>query len=127
MKTLLAILILLAAPATPARCESTTAAAQALTFTVFRGTDAQFYWHLQAANHRIIAQSEGYHNKADCLHAIDLIQRGAAQAVVKDGGTVKHSDGEVLVGTPYGTKRRRFTFPGHRYESRVWLPLRCRR
>ena len=34
----------------------------------------QWYWHLVASNNRIIAQGEGYHNKADCLHAIRLVK-----------------------------------------------------
>ena len=36
--------------------------------------NGQWYWHLLAPNHKIIAQGEGYHNKADCLHAIDLVK-----------------------------------------------------
>lgn len=37
-----------------------------------RGT--QWYWRLKAANGKIIAQGEGYHNKGDALSTIDLIQ-----------------------------------------------------
>ena len=34
----------------------------------------QWYWHYKAANNQIVAGSEGYHNKQDCLHAIDLLK-----------------------------------------------------
>ncbi len=36
----------------------------------------QWYWHLRAANHEIIASSagDGYHNKQDCLHGIALVK-----------------------------------------------------
>lgn len=47
-------------------------------------TDAQGYWRwtLFAANNKKIANSgEGYFNKQDCLHAIDLV-KGSASAPV---------------------------------------------
>lgn len=31
-------------------------------------------WRLRAANNEIIAQGESYHNRGDCLHAIDLVK-----------------------------------------------------
>jgi uncharacterized protein len=34
-----------------------------------------WYWHLKAANHEIIAQGEGYTNKAAALHAISLVKQ----------------------------------------------------
>ena len=34
----------------------------------------RWYWRLRAANNEIIAQGEGYRNRADCLHAIDLVK-----------------------------------------------------
>jgi uncharacterized protein len=45
-------------------------------FHVYRDQSAFRYWRwtLYAANGRKIANSgEGYHNKADCLDAIDLV------------------------------------------------------
>ncbi|MYH18544.1 MAG: DUF1508 domain-containing protein [Gemmatimonadetes bacterium] len=34
----------------------------------------QWRWRLRSANHQIIAHGERYHNKTDCLHAIDLVK-----------------------------------------------------
>lgn len=43
----------------------------------------QWYWRLVAANNRKIAVSgEGYHNKQDCVHAIDLV-RGSVDVAIK--------------------------------------------
>jgi len=43
-----------------------------------------YRWRLRADNGRIIADSgEGYHNKADCQHGIDLVKgTNAATSVV---------------------------------------------
>ena len=44
-------------------------------FEIFKGDNGEWYWHLKAANHEKIATSgEGYKNKADALHAIDLVK-----------------------------------------------------
>ncbi len=32
-------------------------------------------WRLKAANHEIVAQGEGYRNKTDCLHAVNLLKQ----------------------------------------------------
>jgi uncharacterized protein YegP (UPF0339 family) len=41
-----------------------------------------WYWHLKAANSRIIADgAEGYVNKADCLAAIELVKNSKAAPV----------------------------------------------
>jgi uncharacterized protein len=46
--------------------------------------NGEWRWRLRGENKRLIAESgEGYINKADCLHAINLIQQGAAAAEVK--------------------------------------------
>lgn len=34
----------------------------------------RWYWRLRAANHEIIAQSEGYARKADALVSIELVR-----------------------------------------------------
>lgn len=35
----------------------------------------QWRWRLRAANNRIIADSgESYHNKTDCIHALNLVK-----------------------------------------------------
>lgn len=43
-------------------------------YYVYRDVSNQWRWTLYAANGRKIANSgEGYFNKNDCLHAIDLV------------------------------------------------------
>ena len=42
-------------------------------YYVYLDQASQWRWTLYAANHRKIANSgEGYFNKTDCLHALDL-------------------------------------------------------
>jgi len=52
-------------------------------FAIYKDAKGEFRWRLYADNRNIVADSgEGYHNKADCEHAIELIKEGAAKAVV---------------------------------------------
>lgn len=44
--------------------------------------NSNWYWHLKASNGVVIAQGEGYVNKADCLHVINLIKTYASTASV---------------------------------------------
>ena len=37
--------------------------------------DGDWRWRLRAANHEIIAQGEGYQNRANCEHAIGLLKQ----------------------------------------------------
>ena len=62
-------------------------AAQApnLHFKVIKTAKGQFRWTLNSANNQPVATSgESYKNKASCLHGIELVQTGAAQAVIRD-------------------------------------------
>jgi uncharacterized protein YegP (UPF0339 family) len=36
----------------------------------------QWYWHIRAANHEIVSQSEGYMTKAGAIHGLRLIFSG---------------------------------------------------
>jgi uncharacterized protein YegP (UPF0339 family) len=54
-----------------------------LQFEVKSGTKG-IRFLLKAANGKTLVSSEHYKNKADCLHAIDLIKRGAATATIED-------------------------------------------
>ena len=45
--------------------------------------DQKWYFHLKAANGRIIAQSQGYKEKGDCKSAIDSVKNSAASASVE--------------------------------------------
>jgi uncharacterized protein len=45
-------------------------------FVVYQDLAHQWRWRLIAANNRIIADSaEGYWNKADCLHGVQLVKQ----------------------------------------------------
>lgn len=54
-------------------------------FLIYRDPSYQWRWTLYAANNRKIANSgEAYHNKADCLSAIRLVQ-GSSAAPIREG------------------------------------------
>jgi uncharacterized protein YegP (UPF0339 family) len=53
-------------------------------FELYKDAKGEWRWRLFAANGKQIANSgEGYKNKTDCEHAIDLV-KNAAQAPVKE-------------------------------------------
>jgi uncharacterized protein YegP (UPF0339 family) len=55
-----------------------------MTYWVYIDVSRQWRWQLKAANGRIIANSgEGYHNKADCIHGINLVA-GSTGTPIKD-------------------------------------------
>lgn len=43
-------------------------------FQMWKATDGNWYWHLRADNHEIVAHGEGYKNQADCKIAIALVK-----------------------------------------------------
>ena len=54
-------------------------------FVLFKDKKGEYRWNLQADNYEIIADSaEGYNNKADCEHGIDLVKKLAPDAPIKD-------------------------------------------
>jgi uncharacterized protein YegP (UPF0339 family) len=56
-----------------------------LTFEMYKDNGGDFRWRLKAANGQIIGTSgQGYKAKADCKHAIEVIQKGAAEAKIDD-------------------------------------------
>lgn len=62
-----------------------------LVFHVHRQKDGarQYYWHLKAGNHEIVANGELYQSEAACLRAIDLVRScEKAGLVVVDGENV---------------------------------------
>lgn len=61
-------------------------------FTIMPDGYSQWRWHFKANNGEIIAQGESYHNRNDCLHAINLIKSSAA-APIRDGGLASHLTG----------------------------------
>lgn len=53
-------------------------------YLIYRDASLQWRWRLIAGNSRIIADSgESYHNKSDCLHAINLV-KGSSNAPVRE-------------------------------------------
>ena len=43
-------------------------------YTVFPGSDGNWYWNLKGANHEIIAHGEGYVSKQGALVAVGLVK-----------------------------------------------------
>lgn len=50
-------------------------------FVMKIASNNQWYWVLKAANHEPIAVSETYYNRADCLHAIHLVQSSSGAKI----------------------------------------------
>lgn len=54
-------------------------------FEPFKDRAGEYRWHFRADNGRIIADSaEGYINKSDCEHGIELVKLQAPDAEVED-------------------------------------------
>lgn len=46
-----------------------------MSYYIYKDAGGYWRWYLEAANNRKIANSgEGYYNKQDCLHAINLVK-----------------------------------------------------
>jgi uncharacterized protein YegP (UPF0339 family) len=59
--------------------------AAGLTFEMYKDNAGEFRWRLKSANGQVIGSSgQGYKAKADCKHAIEVIQKGAADAKIDD-------------------------------------------
>lgn len=44
-------------------------------FMLYKDVKGQWRWNIKAKNHKVIADSaEGYVNKADAIHGIDLVK-----------------------------------------------------
>ena len=53
-------------------------------FNVYQNKAEEWRWRFIASNGKIIADSgEGYHNRADCVHGIELIKREAPEAEIE--------------------------------------------
>lgn len=51
-------------------------------YSVYTDSSGYYRWRLKAANYRIIADSgESYHNRSDCLAAIQLVKASYAAPV----------------------------------------------
>ena len=49
-----------------------------MTFFIYKDSAYEWRWRLRARNNEIIAvSSEGYVNKSDCMHAINLVKQSS--------------------------------------------------
>ncbi len=56
-------------------------------FEVYKDKSDEWRWTLYAVNGRKIADSgEGYNNKTDCLHGIDLVRTSGGAAIREGAG-----------------------------------------
>lgn len=56
-----------------------------MTYWLYRDTQGQYRWYLQAANGRKIANSgEGYHHRDDCIAAVTLVMDTTRQTPFKE-------------------------------------------
>lgn len=55
-------------------------------FIIFKSDkNNQWYWNINSENHKIIATgAEGYVNKQDALHGINLVKNNASKAPIFD-------------------------------------------
>jgi len=54
-------------------------------FVLYKDKGGEFRWRFQADNNKIVADSgEGYNNKKDCLHGIEIVKRQSPQAPIDD-------------------------------------------
>lgn len=54
-------------------------------FVIYKDDSGEFRWRLFSQNSKIIADSgEGYKNKADCVHGVNLVSSIANGAAVYD-------------------------------------------
>ena len=59
--------------------------ARVAAFHVYRDNQNQYRWRFRADNGKIVADSaEGYVQKSDCLHGIDIVKKEAPTAPVRD-------------------------------------------
>lgn len=54
-------------------------------FEIYKDKADEYRWRLRADNYKIIADSgEGYKDKSDCEHGIDLVKQQAPGADIED-------------------------------------------
>ena len=54
-------------------------------YEVYEDAKKEHRWRLKASNGQVIATSgQGYKAKADCRHAIEVIQKGASEAKIEE-------------------------------------------
>jgi uncharacterized protein YegP (UPF0339 family) len=54
-------------------------------FNIYKDAKGEYRWRFRADNYKIIADSgEGYKNKSDCEHGIELVKKESPTATVTD-------------------------------------------
>ncbi len=53
-------------------------------FELYKDKAGEYRWCLQAENNEIACSAEGYKNKGDCLHGIELVRKLAPTVKVND-------------------------------------------
>jgi len=54
-------------------------------FTIYKDKAGEWRWNLKASNGEIIADcGQGYKNKSDCNHGIDLVKEAGPDTPVED-------------------------------------------
>src|SRR4051812_13952620 len=63
-------------------------------FEMWQAADRLWYWHLRAASGDVIARGEGYQNRSDCVHVVNLVMEMNHQTpflLVSDGDVAANS------------------------------------
>lgn len=50
-------------------------------YEIYTRSDGDYGFRYKAPNHEIIAQSEGYRNRSDAIHAINLLKQSAGAPI----------------------------------------------
>ena len=65
-------------------------------YQILKDSTGEFRFHLNAANGEIIAQSEGYQTKENCLNAIEIVKKSCTAEIEDQTVTVKPSEAKIL-------------------------------
>ncbi len=67
-----------------------------LTYHLYKDAAGEWRWNLKSASYEKIADSgEGYHNKKDCLHGIDLVKASSTAPVKEQEARLKDEGAAV--------------------------------
>jgi len=65
-------------------------------YQIAQDSTGEFRFHLNAANGEIIAQSEGYQTKENCLNAIEIVKKSCTAEIEDQTVAVKPSEHKIL-------------------------------
>ena len=64
-------------------------------YQIFKDTTDEFRFHLKASNGEIIAQSEGYQTKEDCLNGIEVVKKSCDGEIEDQTVVAKPSEAKI--------------------------------